>query len=207
MSKLNQFDRIAGVYDWIAALAFWGAIKRSQLQFLHNVPNQAFVLIIGGGSGWIINELKKVSPHARIYYVEASENMISRARKKCLHNNVEFIHGTENDIPSGVTFDVVITNFFLDLFQTTDLTKVVARISRSLKPDGRWLVTEFTCNSKWQQLYLSLMYFFFKLTCGLRTVELPKWKDVLDKAGFLQTKEKNYFNRFIESVVFVRTSG
>src|SRR5579872_6146211 len=113
---LNEFDGISTIYDQLSQLVFGENLVESQKTFLKKIPNQSTILILGGGTGWILVELLKAQPNCEVWYIEASQKMISLSKEKTKSDNrVHFIHGTEDQIPD-VKFDVVITNFYLDLF-------------------------------------------------------------------------------------------
>ncbi len=60
-STMNGFNRIAGVYDFLAKLVFGKHIRRSQEHFLKMVIQQNKVLVLGGGSGWILESINALA--------------------------------------------------------------------------------------------------------------------------------------------------
>lgn len=205
MRKLNQFDGIAWVYDSLARVAFLGRIRKAQCYFLKRIPNEGDVLILGGGTGWILEELLRLRPAVKICYVEASQKMIEKARSYGKGHDVLFIHGTEFGIPDGKRYDVIITNFYFDLFRNVELPGIVDRVQSFLKPEGLWLVSEFCSDRRWMRTYLKLMYSFFRLTCGLTNYGLPMWRKRLHDAQFKAVAQQRFFGGFIDSSVFCRT--
>ena len=142
------FDRIAPYYDFLARLVFGNTIRRSQLKYLDSIPSGANVLILGGGTGWILAELFKVNPTCRVWYIEASIKMLEKAKTRGEVSSsfqVFFIHGTERNLQQigDVRFDTVITNFYFDLFPSTYLRSVLEDIKRSINPGSKLLVSEF----------------------------------------------------------------
>ena len=113
------FDRVAGFYDRMMRAVFGKSIVRAQTYFLPLIaPKAKKILIIGGGTGWIIQEVLKVNPTVQIYFIEISPKMIQQAQKKISTKNktqVKFIQGDENKIKAYAPYDVIISNFFLDL--------------------------------------------------------------------------------------------
>ena len=53
----QTFNHIARWYDIVAQVVFLGAIKKSQINNLQSIDTAKSVLVIGGGTGWIINEI------------------------------------------------------------------------------------------------------------------------------------------------------
>ncbi len=124
-SRLNGFDAVAGIYDGLARLVYGKSLHAAQAQFLPVIPSDAKVLIIGGGTGWLLHELLLLNTGCQVWYVEASAKMIVAAQKKIGNDaRVHFIHGTEAAIPEEVVFDVVITNFFLTCLHSPPLYKL-----------------------------------------------------------------------------------
>jgi tRNA (cmo5U34)-methyltransferase len=206
MAALNGFDSIAKIYDRLARIVFGRSIKKAQLHFINQIPVDADILILGGGTGWILNEILKINPHTRIWYVEASAEMISLSRKSVKgHGNIYFVHGTEDDIPSAQNFDVVVTNFYLDLFTNKKLHEVVGKILLRLKKDFKWIATDFVDEGKWwQRIMLKLMYCFFAITAKIDSKQLPDWIRILQKNGLHLISSKSFYAGFIKTSIFGR---
>jgi tRNA (cmo5U34)-methyltransferase len=207
MGRLNGFDRIAPVYDMLAAIAFAGSIKRSQLSLLSYLPTSGQVLILGGGTGWIAEHVLRNSD-VEIVYVDASARMISMARAKLAvwADRVQFIHGTEEHLQLTSRVDAVVANFYFDLFDNDRLRDVLAIISTSLHADGRLLVTDFVNDRGWKKLFLRFMYAFFRLVSGLNARSLPRWYSIITESHFEALQQANFFGSFITSVVFRKSA-
>jgi tRNA (cmo5U34)-methyltransferase len=202
-SALNGFNLVAPVYDRLAKMIFGRSIRDAQICLLNKIPPGSDVLILGGGTGWILEAMNRENVDCTIWYVEASSEMITRAKKRSLgHNRTYFIHGTESDLPAGKQFDVVITNFFLDLFTSEKLHHVVAAITKCLKPGALWIATDFTKpKSFWQGMLLSTMYLFFRATSGIEAETLPEWEMILRREKFEVLSEKGFYNNFINTML------
>ncbi len=202
--KPGGFDKIASVYDGLAQLVFGNSIKQAQLYFLNEIAPQSNVLILGGGTGWLLAELLKLNPTCEVWYIEASEKMLKLSKLKTNHSSrVHFIHGTEDSIPNETKFDVVITNFYLDLFTNTALDSVLAKIQEAGKPGTLFLATDFIDRKKWwQSILLKTMYIFFHNTCKVEASRLPDWHQQLTKRNLVQKKSKLFFGEFIETTVY-----
>ena len=202
-NSFNGFDRLAALYDPLARMMYGKSIVQSQTCFLHLIPPFSKVLILGGGTGWLLAELLQCRPRCEVWYIESSVSMLSMAMKKNRdHRLVHFILGTEKDIlPWGV--DVVITGFFLDLFSPLTLQSVVQRISLATKPSAVWWVADFVDQGKWWQLFfLRAMYSFFRQTCHIEACTLPPWGDVLAQSGLRQVERRLYYGGFIVSAIY-----
>ena len=209
MESLNGFNWISGVYDRAARVVFGKAILNAQLTFLDDIPINCKILILGGGTGRILEEMIRVNPRRAIWYIDASSAMLERAKERLRElpaHDVHFLHGTVNSIPGEIKFDVVITNFFLDLFTVQSLVGIMEKIDKALLTESLWLVTDFVNGKKlYQRLLLYAMYLFFRITSKLEARKLPPWEAMLKKWGFKKLKSALFFNAFIKSAVFIKT--
>jgi ubiquinone/menaquinone biosynthesis C-methylase UbiE len=180
-------------------------LHRAQLEYVSKIPSHANVLILGGGTGKILKDVCRQSSSLQIYYVEASSEMIERARKNVdqSKNQVHFIHGTEHSIPKTIHFDVVITNFFLDMFSDAGVSQLIAVVSRAVKKESTWMVTDFVRPKKsLYRLLLRIMYLFFRTFCKIEARQLPLWENELKKAGLQEKKNELFYGGFIKSVLY-----
>jgi len=198
------FDRIAAVYDELARLVFGDAIQLAQEYFVNDIPSQSKVLIIGGGTGKFLDKLLVSKSTCKVWYIEASLKMLELSKEKTNHSNrVHFIHGTEDSIPSDIKFDLVILNFYIDLFVDASLDPVLKKIQKVLKPNSLWYITDFVDGRKWWQLILlRIMYLFFRITCGVKSSKLPDWSNQLQRMGLVKVKSKFFYREFIEATVY-----
>lgn len=202
MGAVSNFNRIAGWYDRLASVFSGGRIKKSQLHFLPILHDRKNILVLGGGTGWIIQSILSYAPGCRVVYIDASAAMIRRARKMCgADRRVTFIIGTENDIPQSEVFDAVITNFYLDLFAQRDLERMVTVVDGYLDKSAIWIATDFISARTWHQVLLKVLYQFFRITTGLQTQTLPAWESELSRR-YQEKQRSKFFSGFIQSSVF-----
>ena len=210
-----SFDRIAPYYDRLAGLVFGKSIRRAQVHFLDQIPPSARVLIVGGGTGWLLTHVLSSTTVAHITYLEMSATMLAMAQRQTrrVHPSctvpVDFIHGDERSLPEGRTFSVVITNFVLDMYESTVLDELIRVLATHLTPDGRWLFTDFRLSSQrkhriWQLPMTFIMYLFFHLTAGITRQRLPSYQQHFAAGGFRRVKEQTFFGDFIVSRVYQR---
>lgn len=200
--KSNDFDNIAFVYDKLARFVFGKSIVESQQFFLNKIPDHSQVLILGGGSGWILEKLFEIKSAVEVCYVEASEKMILLAQRRLQNDKrVQFVNGTENDIPNRA-YDVVIANFYLDLFKEQSLKSVLQKMKASSAPGAKWIVTDFVNENWWHLLMLKVMYAFFKATTKIEANKLPQWNTAISEIGGTKTDSNFFYRGFIETAVF-----
>ena len=210
-TRLGGFDSLAGIYDVLAKLVFGKSIRKAQLYFLGEIKNASSVLILGGGTGWILEALLKINRDCEVWYVDASRKMIERAQIRIGKNAgsvVHFIHGTEENLPMHVKHDAVIANFYFDMFSDGTLSEVVKKISRSLLPDSKLLVSDFVQNRTWwQSVLLSAMYFFFRVVCNIEAFRLTDWEACLYEQAFSRKESRYFYAKFIKSSIFQFRGG
>jgi tRNA (cmo5U34)-methyltransferase len=199
-----SFDGIGPFYDFLASVAFMGRIRKSQRYFLKRLPPAKSVLVLGGGSGWILEDIVRDIKPITICYVEASAWMLQKARSRQVASEVTYIHGTENEVPGDQPFDLVITNFFLDMFDENGVSSVAERVHDHLSTNGVWMVTDFTCRNTFHRALLYIMYRFFSITTGLQQRSLSAWYNTVSGSGFRCTQEASFFGGFIRACVFKR---
>ncbi|SDJ87514.1 Methyltransferase domain-containing protein [Catalinimonas alkaloidigena] len=180
----GNFDRIAPWYDGLAALVFGNRLRRAQAQFLHYIPPHSRVLVLGGGSGWLLEQVLRLHPAVSVVYLEASHAMLEAARQRTqplAHQRVEFRQGTETDLHPQETFDVVLTFFVLDLFTNQALPTAMLRLYQALRPGGHWLFTDFDWPERrpafwWEQGLIWGMYRFFGVVSEVCARQLPPYR-------------------------------
>jgi len=207
----SGFDFVAAFYDPLARLVYGPALRQAQQAALvAGLPVGApWVLIIGGGTGWVLGEVLRQRPRARILYLEASPRMQHQSQQWLQRHlpqhaaQVEFRLGTEAFLLPQEQFDVVLTFFFLDLFEPARLRKIVGRLRAALAPDGLWLLADFgPPKAWWHRLLLGLMYRFFGLTTGISARRRPPIEAELHRSGLTPEPVGQFFGRMVEASVW-----
>jgi tRNA (cmo5U34)-methyltransferase len=207
-SPRADFSRVARVYDALAGIVFGRAQRRAQqaalaagLPLAGAAPQ---VLVLGGGGGWVLTELLRHCPAARVLYLETSATMLARAQARLRRvapsavAQVEFRQGSEQALGPDEQFDAVVTFFVLDCFTLAEFPAALARLQAARRPRAPWLVADFRPPSRWwQRALLRAMYLFFKITVGLRAQQLPAWPTALAALGLKNHYQATYYGDFI----------
>lgn len=208
----GNYNNIAPYYDLLSHIVFGNAMMRTHAFLVNAIPANASILVIGGGTGYILEEIaKKHHSGLRITYVDISEKMIALSRKKNAGDNeVVFINRSILDTIFDQTFDVAITPFFFDNF-SGDTSKVIFdKINAALTPGGVWLFADFLITSQsslWQKLLLKLMYMFFRALCGIEASNLPDTTALFKKYKYGAVSSQTFYRQFISAVIYIRTAG
>lgn len=199
-----NYNNSAWFYDKLSRLIYGRALVKAQVYLLDSIPAGSKMLIAGGGTGWILEEIAKVhSAGLKITYVEVAVNMMTLSKKRNTANNeVNFINDAVENVSLTAGYDVVITPFLFDNFTEESLQKIFSHIHQSLKPGGLWLNTDFRLTGKWwQKILLRSMIVFFRLVCGIEATKLPGIEQCFAKQGYAAIKQKSFFGDFILSTV------
>ena len=207
---MNNFDFIAPFYDQLAGMVFGKAIKNSQLKFISLIPPNAHVLIVGGGTGWIADCILTQSKNVSITYVEKSQKMIEIAKSRIPEKHliqVNFINASFETFTSKSLFDVVICNFFLDLFPLVKLKDILSKIKQLIKENGLLFVTDFQLKNSililWQKPLLIVMHWFFRMTTSLESKNLKPIHNEIRNSGFHSQETSYFFYKLIRSSVYI----
>lgn len=204
----NNYNFIAPYYDFISRTIFGKAIIRAQACLLPHIPPNSHLLIAGGGSGWILEEVARVHPNGlTIIYIDNAEKMIALAKKrKCGANKVIFICEPIEKYSSTQQFDCVLTAFFFDNFIIEKAAAVFEKIHHHLKAGGSWLYADFAptnlVKKYWQKILLKVMYFFFSVVSKIEAQELADLSALFKTFRYKQTSLKWHYSHFIQSVVY-----
>lgn len=206
LTVMNNFDFVAPIYDRLARIVFGNQLRDIQTRWLDLIPNDANVLIMGGGTGWILDEVVKRKPQARIDYIEASAKMIELSAKRPIDMScVNLIHGNESHIPDNQSYDVIITNFFLDVFEEARLNSILKKLNSTLSPNGILICSDFRNTKKIQhRLLLWSMHRFFNLASRMESKSLNDIPKHMLQSGFKQKEQATSYNGLLFSSVYVK---
>jgi len=207
----HSFSPVACFYDVLAQMVFGNKLQEAQTANLRYLSDNSRILIIGGGSGWILQQVLQHTQHSTIVYLEASDTMLRKSERKInnqnKNNKIEYRLGTEENIGAQEKFDFIITNFFLDLFSPAYLIPILEKLNNALVPAGKWLITDFVHprTSKfpqWQaQVLFKSMYLFFRLTCGISAAALPDWENYLEPFSYSVINSGYFYHGLVKSLV------
>ncbi len=200
-----NYNNSAWFYDALSRVVYGRSLVRAQVWLLEYVPENANILIVGGGTGWILEELTRVHPSGlTITYVEVAANMVALSKKRITGNNhVSFITNAIENVVLPMDFDVVITPFLFDNFTEQTLQRVFCHIHKALKPGGIWLNCDFQLTGRWwQNVLLKTMFVFFRVICKIEASQLPDINTRFEEKNYKMVDEKTFFGKFVLSRVY-----
>jgi ubiquinone/menaquinone biosynthesis C-methylase UbiE len=202
-----NFNNSAWFYDRLSRLVYGKALIGAQVYLLQCVLPNSNILIIGGGTGWILEELTKIHPASlNITYAEVAPKMIALSQKRNIGNNhVVFINDAIENIALAPDFDVVITPFLFDNFTEQTTSKVFNHIHSLLKPGGLWLNCDFQLSGKWwQNILLKSMFLFFRIVCKIEASQLPDIEKHFATHNYKCIAQQTFFGDFIISKGYMK---
>ena len=209
--KAPNYDLISPIYDLLKQVVFGQTLYRASAHFCRSIPEGCRLLSVGGGTGRLESELAQQIDY-RLVYVESSVKMTEKSRQRTGPEAAEFFVCREMDLPDLPAQDVLFTHFFLDNFSEKDIGPVARRCAARLKTGGLWFVSDFRIAYEsrhrfWQKPFLRLMYFFFGLTSGLQSRQIPEIEATIGRLGFRLRARKTFWNGFIFTAVYRKITG
>lgn len=204
----NNYDTIAWGYDTLSRLVFFRTQVRAQIDQLRFIPANSTILIAGGGTGWILEEIAKIHLSGlKITYIELSEKMLGRAEKRHVGaNEVTFIHAAAEDFKSAGHYDVILTAFLFDNFSEKGAEQLFHQLHQLLRQEGVWLFADFYYNQSagknWKWYLLKTMYLFFNKISKVEAKELVNTEMYFGQELYVTLTINYYYNSFIKAIVY-----
>ena len=203
----RNYDTIAWFYDRLARLVYGKTLVQAQQFLIKAIPANTSVLIVGGGTGLVLDEITKIhTTGLNITYVDASAEMIDRAQKRNAgENKVIFIAAPIESAGIADIYDVVLTPFLFDNFTDDSLRKIFSLIDTHVAANGMWLYCDFqNTEVLWQKILLKVMYIFFRISCGIEAYHLPDAAACFAQHNYYVKDKMPFMNGFILSAVYER---
>jgi ubiquinone/menaquinone biosynthesis C-methylase UbiE len=200
-----NYNNAAWFYDRLSRVVYGKALIEAQVYLLQYIQPGTNILIVGGGTGWILERIALIHPSGlQITYVEVSDQMMLLSRKRNTGNNqITYINDAIESVNGLPDFDVIITPFLFDNFTPKKLEAVFAHMHPLLKNTGLWLNTDFQLTGKWwQSILLKSMLLFFKVVCGVESTQLPDYEKQFEQHDYKAEDSKAFFGEFIMSKVY-----
>ena len=207
----RSYNVVAPFYDRLLRLIFGDDVLQSQIYLVNAIKPDSSVLIIGGGTGYILEEISRKHPNGlAVTYVDISKKMIDLSKKRNAGDNeIFFVNQSISDVAFTAQFDVVVTPFFLDNFSNSTAEVVFAKINAALASGGLWLFADFQLsemNNLWQKFLLKYMYFFFRFLCNIEASHLPDTAFLFEKYQYQLISTQTFYKNFICSSIYVKPS-
>ncbi len=194
-----SFNTIAPFYDLLVRLVFQQKLQKAQESLLVQIPEKGHILILGGGTGWVLTRLLELKPEVSVVYVEVSEKMLALSQQSWQKaggkGQVSFRLGDESVLETAEKFDYVLVPFVFDLYGTHYLKTVfIPNLCQHLAEDGILGLVDFRETDKLlHRGLIGAMFLFFKYVSRIKNTMLPNYSEALQSSLFLLENSTQYF--------------
>ena len=201
MPQVDNYRFLAPFYDLLAGVFLGKAFKSSQYLFLDTIKKGDRILVLGGGTGRNLNEIiERAGDRGELCFVEASPSMLGRAKNRVKQeeeSRVQFLcTGDFTKIPYK-KFDLVITQYFLDVLKDEDLELLFKAIGKRVSHRTRWLFVDFFfVKRKWG--LIKMMMLSFRYLASHPRNDLPDYGVFFEKYGWEMKGVCQLENGFIQ---------
>ena len=138
-----SYGSIAGSYDWLAAVYSRGRIGASKREQLDAIERGDRVLYAGVGRGK--EAVLAARFGARVTAIDLAPQMLERLSKQLAREDLEseLISGDVSNHKPSEFYDVVVANYFLNLFDVERAREMLRHLCGLVKPGGTLLLTDF----------------------------------------------------------------
>jgi len=198
-----SFDALAPWYRTLEWSAFGDDLQRCRVACLGEIAAPHRALIVGEGDGRFLCELLRLYPEVEVDCMDATQRMLQLAQKRVedeLPGQIACVRFLRQDITSSAVpehqYDLLVTHFILDCFAETELVAIVRKLAQASTEKAQWLLADFCIPVSGiarlrAQVWLALMYRFFRLTAGINAGQLIDPTPFIRAQGF--TLSRQYF--------------
>ena len=189
------------LYETIGALYSFGRIPKCKVSMLEHLKPSDRVLVAGVGHGTEAVEASRLG--ADVTAVDLSATMLKHMQKKIdksgLENPIHLINENILNVADEDGYDMVIANFFLNVFSEDMMLEIFNHLTSLVKPGGCMVIGDFTLPSTggrifkiFQNVYWYIAATFFWLTADNAIHRVYDYPGMLKSKGF-DIEEINYF--------------
>lgn len=194
MIKKN-YKYLAKIYDLLGGMYTGGQITIAKTVFLANLKKRKNILFLGAGRGGDAYVAKELGHNVHLlendlYMINEAYKTFRKQFQKNLIINTDIFRYKPQE-----KYDIIVSNFFLNVFSKEDVLKILNITKNWLEPEGTFFVSDFSPIIYSDYLkYLQTIYFeiplwvFVKLT-GNANHKLTDYGQLLEDQGWL-IKEK-----------------
>lgn len=154
------YDRVAAIYDELADLYSIGRIGMSKRFALDAISPGDDVLFAGVGRG--AEAVQAAALGGRVHAVDLSSEMLRRFSEQVDRAGLDAVArvGDVSLHDPSETYDVVVANYFLNLFDAKRAGEMLGVLVRCLRPEGRLVIADFECpSSHFSSRLISALYY------------------------------------------------
>ena len=128
----------------------------------------ACVLDLGCGTGLELEEYFRLNPTARITGIDLAPGMLAALQAKFPEKELQLIQGSYFDVPFGEgCFDAAVSVESLHHFTMAEKIPLYARLRKSLKPGGCFILTDYFADTQEQEAFFRAELLRLKVEQGI----------------------------------------
>ncbi len=150
---MNYWERKEKLFKYVDGARQFFPLAMEQLDTISRViemynPSIENFLDLGCGDGFIGNYIYKLFPYSKGVFLDSSNEMIEKAKRKGIDIQTEFIvqdfgkSDWSNSIKSVQSFDLIISGFSIHHIDNDNKKRLYSDIYKLLKPNGLFLNLE-----------------------------------------------------------------
>jgi demethylphylloquinol methyltransferase len=139
----RSYDRVSSIYERLTLLFTGGQNLKTRLSQLEDMHAGQRVLYVGVGPGE--EALEAARRGIKVTCVDLSPSMVDTVRERFEKAGLsgEFVCADIMEYQPAQLFDVVVANFFLNVFSRPVMEKIMARLVSLVRPGGDFVVADF----------------------------------------------------------------
>ncbi len=201
--KIRDKYRIVGpVYDVLSNLYSGRSIHRCKIAMINtdNIRKGDRILFAGVGHG--LDAMHAAEMGASVTVVDLSETMLKKFRQNLKQRNVKIkirqVHSDIMEFQEFQKYDMVVANFFLNVFDREMMNSVLAQLIKLGKPGAKIVVGDFSYptgnifSRALKTLYWYGAVLFFWLVAHNAVHNIYNYPEYMERLG-LEIKEKKYY--------------
>jgi demethylmenaquinone methyltransferase/2-methoxy-6-polyprenyl-1,4-benzoquinol methylase len=142
----DKYKLVGPIYDWLSAFYSGKSIHKCKIAMLDRLQPGDRVLFAGVGHGR--DAVYAASRGAEVTVVDLSETMLKKFQanlaKEGVQATIRQVHSDIMLVEEFECYDMVVANFFLNVFHEDMMVKVLQHLIRLGKPGARVVVGDFS---------------------------------------------------------------
>ena len=161
----KAYDRLSSLYDVLSHLYSGGKIRALKAAQSSEIRAGDRILFAGVGTG---EEAALVAQSdVKVTLLDTSPLMLERAARRFQAagvQGIEVICCDVRDHGRNAYYDIVISNFFLNIFSESTMKEVMGHLARMARSGGKVLIGDFSFpHGRWPQRAAQRMYYFVSM--------------------------------------------
>ena len=186
-----DYNNIAHRYDRLAKLVFGNKLESAKKANIEHIKPGHKVLVVGGGTGSILEYIAELGRKNVIDFVDVSDQMIQIARQREIIDNRVSFYPVKIEEFEISDYDIIITNFFFDQFSQDKTEMILAILKQKLSRNGLVLFSDFlNPTSVRNRIIHTLMKLYFRFTINLKVKQYPDYQKAFYMSGLKQISSK-----------------